>query len=114
MRSNKELTNREEQDLAIELWQESKISQVAFCKQEGIVYNTFRGWMKRYRKTKGLSGKVTTESHNGFLDVEIDQISTTLAVDHQNETITIRYPNGVELSCNLPLALSQNLLTLLD
>ncbi len=103
-----------EQDLAVALWQESGLIQRVFCEQEGISYNTFRGWVKRYRKTKGLNRKVSFETPDCFLDVEVKPTSTTMGIEHQTETITIRYPNGVELNCSFQLALSENLFTLLD
>lgn len=109
--SEEEIT---EQFMAVELWKESGMSQGAFCKSEGLNYNTFRGWVKRYRKTKGLGQKVTQPFTNCFLDVEVDEILPPSSIDHQDQKVTLRYPNGVELSCSLPLALSQNLVSLLD
>ena len=48
MRKNQKYS-QEEMFLAIELWQESGLSQFKFCKREGIAKGTFQYWLrKRY------------------------------------------------------------------
>jgi hypothetical protein len=36
----------------IEQWQQSGLSQKAWCRQSGMAYHVFHYWYKRYRNTK--------------------------------------------------------------
>jgi DNA-binding transcriptional regulator YiaG len=40
--------------LAIELWQESGLSQNKFCVLEKLSVKTFSNWLRKYRKEKGI------------------------------------------------------------
>jgi hypothetical protein len=47
--------SKEEMYLAIELWQESGLSQVKFCSREKLSVKTFSYWYRKYKKGKGFS-----------------------------------------------------------
>jgi transposase-like protein len=54
MRKNQKYS-KEEMYLAIELWQESGLSQAKFCSRENLLVKTFSYWYRKYKKEKGLS-----------------------------------------------------------
>ena len=75
--------------LAIELWLESGLTQRGFCEKEGLNYQVFGYWLKKFRREAAPeNGK-----GNGF--IELNMKAPTGA-----EGIAIRYPNGVVLTCN--------------
>jgi hypothetical protein len=47
MQSKEEI--REQKFLMIEAWQQSGLSQKAWCSQESIAYHSFHYWYKKYR-----------------------------------------------------------------
>ena len=49
MQSKEEI--REQKFLMIEAWQQSGLSQKAWCSQETIAYHSFHYWYKKYRST---------------------------------------------------------------
>ncbi len=78
--------------LAIELWQESGLNQRAFCEKEKISYQVFGYWLKKFRQEKAPgAGKP-----GGFLGLKVEGAPAT-------ENISIRYPNGVVLTCSAGL-----------
>ncbi|WP_372948467.1 IS66 family insertion sequence element accessory protein TnpA [Mariniphaga sp.] len=46
--------SKEEMYLAIELWQESGLSQSKFCSRENLSVKTFSNWYRKYKKEEGL------------------------------------------------------------
>lgn len=79
--------------LAIELWQESGLTQRGFCEQEGLNYQMFGYWLKKFRQeASSENGK-----GKGFIDLNMEAPAAT-------EGISIRYPNGVVLTCSGQLA----------
>lgn len=80
---------KEEMYLALELWQESGLSQRAFCQKEGLNYQVFGYWLKKYRQGKNPP----RVKPNGFVGLNVDSPSFS-------EGISIRYPNGVVLTCS--------------
>lgn len=92
---------KEEMYLAVELWQESGLSQRAFCEKEGISYQVFGYWLRKFRQKKAPgAGK-----RPGFVDVNVGPSPAA-------EGISIHYPNGVVLTCSGQLA-PQTLKTLI-
>lgn len=87
--------------LAIELWQESGLNQRSFCEKEGLNYQMFGYWLKKFRNEKApeaVTGK-------GFAGLNVEAPPAM-------EGISIRYPNGVVVTCSEQLAL-QKLKTLI-
>ncbi len=81
--------------LAIEMWQESGLSQHKFCDLEKISKSTFSYWLKKYRKEKKQVQAVSTRSDKAFIPVEI---SKTFQLSSSSDgPIEIDYPNGVRL-----------------
>jgi hypothetical protein len=58
MRKNQKYS-KEEMYLAMELWQESGLSQGKFCSRENLSVKTFSYWYKKYKKEKGFLLKKT-------------------------------------------------------
>lgn len=88
--------------LAIELWQESGLSQRAFCEKEQINYQVLGYWLKKFRKEKAPEPAIA----KGFVGLDVE-------VPPAVEGISIRYPNGVVVTCSEQLAL-QKLKTLIQ
>ena len=53
MRKNQKYS-KEEMYLAVELWQESGLSQVKFCSREKLSVKTFSYWYRKYKEGKEL------------------------------------------------------------
>ncbi len=70
MRKNQKYS-KEEMYLAIELWQESGLSQGKFCSRENLSVKTFSYWYKKYKKEKGISVKANEETPDIFIPVEV-------------------------------------------
>lgn len=104
----KDQKNRqEEMYLAIELWQESGLSQRAYCKQEGLTRSSFEYWLKKYRREDNQ--RRSSNIPNTFIPVEI---SPAQAIPSGH--IHITYPNGIRVSCpvGIPATMLKTLLTL--
>lgn len=89
--------SKEERELAVELWQESGLSQGLFCKQESIARSTFQNWVKQYGsgpKSKDATFSVSRSA--GFMAVNLS--STTRSVSMASQPLTIHYPNGVKIT----------------
>ena len=95
MKKNQKHT-QEEMYLAIELWNESGLSQQKYCRQNDIVYNTFKYWVKKYNgeRKPPMPTQVKT-----FLPVQVNTPPETHHCGGTNHEITIRYPNGIEVKC---------------
>ena len=70
MRKNQKYS-KEEMYLAIELWQESGLSQVKFCSREKLSVKTFSYWYRKYKNEKGLSVKENKETPDTFIPVKV-------------------------------------------
>lgn len=110
MKKNQKNT-QEEMYLAIELWNESGLSQQKYCLENGIVYNTFKYWVKKYNVEREPSKPTRLKT---FLPVQVNTSPEAHHFGHTNDEITIRYPNGIELKCPAHINSDQlrNLLTL--
>lgn len=96
MKKNQKYT-QEEMYLAIELWQESGLSQELFCKREKISISTFSYWLRKYRKEKGSRA----EDKQSFIPVEV-MPSPNGSISQNSQPvgeILISYPNGIQVSC---------------
>lgn len=108
MRKNQKYT-KEEMTIAIELWQESGLSQKKFCKRENLSTSTFCYWLQKHRRETGQSKpKARKQAVKTFIPVEVSG-ETTPAGPGQ---IEITYPNGIQLSCPLDMDM-QKIKTLL-
>ncbi len=103
--------NKEEMYLAIEMWQESGLTQHGFCNREKLPKATFGYWLKKYRKEKGQPKPSRKKTVKAFIPVEvpksIDPASTIIG------QIGITYPNGVQVTCPASIGIQQ-LKTLID
>ena len=98
MKTNQKYT-QEEMSIAIELWQESNLSQHEFCRREGLPYHIFLYWLKKFRKQKSLS------LPQSFIPVKVAQNNDCL--QGISDIITIDYPNGVQVHCPFHLGIDQ-------
>ena len=101
MRKNQKYT-KEEMYLAIEIWQESDMSQNAWCKQNNISSNTFKYWLKRYRDDKAPANPAKT-----FLPVELTTSDENNDPVSLSREITITYPNGIQVNCPVSIEIHQ-------
>jgi transposase-like protein len=96
MRKNQRYS-KEEMFQAIELWQESGLSQTAFCSRENLRLPSFGYWLRKYRnEKKSFSGSNEAES---FIPVNVP---CTGSMEHpltSSDKIEVSFPNGVRLSC---------------
>lgn len=106
---------REEAILAIDLWRESKLSQNAFCRREGISRSTFQHWRKRYDVSYEFrvkkSNSPTTKPKESFLSVSIDSPKPQELYD-----LEVIYETGVRIKCSSSISTTelQKLITLQD
>jgi transposase-like protein len=102
MKNNQKYT-QEEMYLAIELWKESGLSQQKYCRGNGIVYNTFKYWVKKYNGKK----KPTKPQVKTFLPVQVKATTEDTKLQQFDKEITITYPNGIELRCSADIGINQ-------
>ena len=105
MRKNQKYT-QEEMYLAIELWKESGISIEKFCHQEALAVGTFKYWQLKYNREQKKQFGSTSKP---FIPIQVTshttrQISSSLNI---NDSITIAYPNGIEVSCPISVGMDQ-------
>jgi transposase-like protein len=112
MRKNQKYS-KEEMYLAIELWQESGLSQVKFCSREKLSVKTFSYWLRKYRKEKGFSVERGRNVSDTFIPVEISRGGLSTEANPSSDRIEVSFPNGVQLSCPVGIDTSQlkNLIT---
>jgi transposase-like protein len=106
MRKNQKYS-KEEMYLAIELWQESGLSQVKFCSREDLSVKTFSYWHRKYKKENGLSGDENKETPDAFIPVKVSSDKTTVVRNEGYGRIELSFPNGVELSCPAGIDIDQ-------
>ena len=61
------LTPKAERERLIEAYEQSGLTQRAFCEREGLRYCTFVAWLKKKRDTEGSPERVGSLS-NGFCE----------------------------------------------
>ena len=106
MRKNQKYS-KEEMYLAIELWQESGLSQTRFCSRENLSVKTFSYWLRKYRKEKGVSIEGGKKISDTFIPVEISRGATSTGTSTNSTRIDVSFPNGVQLSCPVGIDISQ-------
>ena len=96
--------SKEEMYLAIEMWRESGLSQLQFCKLEKLPKATFGYWLKKYRKEKSQP-KPAPKTVNTFIPVEVPETMgpPVIGIDQ----IGITYPNGVQVTCPASIGIQQ-------
>ena len=70
----------------IEKYQDSTLSQKAFCKQEDLALSTFTYWLKKYRGFKQTSVAI-----EDFIPVKINERSP----QKQSNWCEIEFPGGI-------------------
>jgi transposase-like protein len=94
MRKNQKYT-QEEMYLAIELWEESGLSQKKYCRQNQLSFSTFKYWLRKYSKEKaGQESKSIS-----FIQVHIPKVEDAILPVTDQDGITIIYPSGTQVSC---------------
>ena len=106
MRKNQKFS-KEELYLAIELWEESGLSQVKFCSHENLSVKTFSYWLRKYRKERGLTIEHGKKVSDTFIPVEISRGGTSTETNTNSGRIDVSLPNGVLLSCPVGIDISQ-------
>ena len=102
--------SKEEKLTHLELWSESGLSKLAYCKEADLHYKTFLSWTEVgdvYNKKSKKSPPKTMESEIGsphsFIPLDI---SSSNMDSPTPSFIEITYPNGVRLSCPSTMELS--------
>jgi transposase-like protein len=106
MRKNQKYS-KEEMYLAIELWQESGLSQVKFCSRENLSVKTFSYWYKKYKNENRLSVEENRETPNTFIPVKVSGDRTANVSDGEYGRIEVSFPNGVQVSCPVGIDIGQ-------
>ena len=91
MRNSPEV--REQMFKLIEQWQQSGVTQNAFCQQQSIRYHVFHYWYKRYREQQANS-QINTAS---FVKLQIAKPITAGSVE-------INYPGGTRIIFHEPVS----------
>jgi len=99
--------SKEEMYLAIELWQESGLSQVKFCFREKLSVKTFSYWLRKYRKEKVFFVEGSKKVPQTFIPVEISRDAAPAHANTNSGRIDVSFPNGVQLSCPVGIDISQ-------
>ncbi len=84
---------REQMFRLIEQWQQSSLTQNAFCVQQSIKYHVFHYWYKRYRELHADS----QGDGSSFVKLHIAKPASASAVE-------IYYPGGIRLVFNEPVS----------
>ena len=93
MRSQPEV--REQMFKLMEQWQQSDLTQKAFCQQQSIRYHVFHYWYKRYREQHAES------KNNGSSFVKLQ-----IAKPASAGSIEINYPGGIRIIFHEPVSSS--------
>ncbi|NRA13204.1 MAG: hypothetical protein HRT57_14750 [Crocinitomicaceae bacterium] len=91
----------EEMEFTIALWQESGLSQYAFCKREGLARSTFQYWAKKFNGDKPIPKSKAKK----FLSVNLSGPSNSRMLTPISAGLEIHFPNGVKVCC--PTGFSQ-------
>jgi len=90
-----------EMESAISLWQSSRLSKYAFCRQEQIDRTTFNYWLLKFGHTldkrikKGDAVKATP-NQGSFISIDISE-SDQNDFSSLSSEVELEYPNGVDL-----------------
>lgn len=108
MRKNQKYT-QEQMFQAIERCQQDGHSHMHYCNQSGIPYQTFKYWLKKFKREKGMRKPVVPT----FLPVKVAPSLPIGQCDNEFGHITINYPNGTQVSCpvSVPATYIKTLLT---
>jgi len=106
MRKNQKYS-KEEMYLAIELWQESGLSQGKFCSRENLSVKTFSYWYRKYKKEKRLPAGGNNEVSDTFIPVKVSGDRTAKVLDGEYGRIEVSFPNGVQMSCPVGIDIGQ-------
>ena len=106
MRKNQKYS-KEEMYLAIELWQESGLSQSKFCSRENLSVKTFSYWYRKYKKEKGLPPGRNSEVSDTFIPVKVSGDRTSKVLDGEYGRIEVSFPNGVQVNCPVGIDIGQ-------
>lgn len=90
MRNSSEV--REQMFMLIEQWQQSGLTQKAFCGQQSLRYYVFHYWYKRYREQHDV-----TENGSSFVKLKIAKPVAAGGVE-------INYPGGIRLIFHEPVS----------
>jgi hypothetical protein len=93
--------------LAIELWQESGLSQSRFCSREKLSVKTFSYCLRKYRKERGITVEHGKKISDTFISVETSKGATSTGTSTNSTRIDVSSPNGVQLSCPVGIDISQ-------
>lgn len=96
MQDTKSTIRQQQMYAHVESWQDSGLTQRAYCRQTDVPIQTFQYWLRKYRKEKSAT--------DDFVAIENSNL---------NSNIHIRYPNGVELVLppQVPVQTLQSLIT---
>jgi hypothetical protein len=94
MRKNQKYS-KEEMYVAIEIWQESGVTQAEFCDRENIPVSSFYHWVKKYNQEREMIS-LYLEQYPGFIPVKVSP--PVNSVNEDADRIEISFPNGVRLS----------------
>ena len=97
--------SKEEMFLAIELWQESGLSQRKFCNREKLSLQTFGYWLRKYRNEK--LGPTEENPPETFIPVKVPGTRIKGPSLLSSANIEISFPNGVRLSCPAGVDIAQ-------
>jgi len=107
MRKNQKYS-KEEMYLAIELWQESGLSQGKFWVWEKLSVKTFSYWYRKYKKEKkGLPAGRNNEVAETFIPMKVSGDRTANVSDGEFGRIEVSFLNGVQLSCPVGIDIGQ-------
>src|SRR5450759_325990 len=84
---------REQMFKLIEQWQQSSLTQNAFCQQQSIKYHVFHYWYKRYR-----------EQHAGPQSNVASFVKLQIAKPATSGSVEIYFPGGVRLLFHEPVS----------
>ena len=84
---------RQEMFKLIEQWQQSRLTQKAYCGQQSIKYHVFHYWYKRYRQEQcGVDN-----NNSSFVKLQIAKPVAASAVE-------IHFPSGIRLLFHEPVS----------
>lgn len=86
---------RQQMFALIEQWQQSALTQKAFCGQQSLRYYVFHYWYKRYREQHADQQSIVTS----FVKLHIAKPASASSVE-------IYYPCGIRLFINEPVSSS--------
>ncbi len=90
---------------AIELWNESGLTQVKFCAHEKLSVKTFGYWLRKYKKEKSHLAVSGSEVHQKFIPVKVSQLNNNHITG--DGRIEISFPNGVQVNCPAGIDIQQ-------